>query len=92
MRPSTPCSGGADNPILRDEFLDGMEQTIVRLEPLLDDLPTARPKSWVTYSRSGTTPLQRLAAAAAAALAGRRPRKKAFSGKQICPPIYPPWK
>lgn len=31
-------SGGADNPILRDEFLDGMEQTIVRLEPLLDDL------------------------------------------------------
>jgi signal transduction histidine kinase len=31
-------SGAGDDPVLRDEFLEGMEQTIVRMEPLLDDL------------------------------------------------------
>jgi len=31
-------AGAGDDPILRDEFLEGMEQTIVRMEPLLDDL------------------------------------------------------
>ena len=31
-------TGAGDDPILRDEFLEGMEQTIVRMEPLLDDL------------------------------------------------------
>jgi two-component system, OmpR family, sensor histidine kinase BaeS len=31
-------SGAGDDPALRDEFLEGMEQTIIRLEPLLDDL------------------------------------------------------
>ncbi|MFO7679895.1 MAG: HAMP domain-containing sensor histidine kinase [Chloroflexota bacterium] len=31
-------SGAGDDPALRDEFLEGMEQTITRLEPLLDDL------------------------------------------------------
>jgi signal transduction histidine kinase len=31
-------SGAVDDPVLRDEFLEGMEQTIVRMEPLLDDL------------------------------------------------------
>jgi two-component system sensor histidine kinase BaeS len=30
--------GAGEDPQLRDEFLDGMEQTIVRMEPLLDDL------------------------------------------------------
>ncbi len=30
--------GAGDDPALRDEFLEGMEQTIVRMEPLLDDL------------------------------------------------------
>ncbi|MBE2223322.1 MAG: HAMP domain-containing histidine kinase [Anaerolineae bacterium] len=31
-------AGAGDDPALRDEFLEGMEQTIVRMEPLLDDL------------------------------------------------------
>jgi len=31
-------SGAGDDAALRDEFLEGMEQTITRLEPLLDDL------------------------------------------------------
>ncbi len=31
-------AGAGDNPVLRDEFLEGMEQTITRMEPLLDDL------------------------------------------------------
>jgi two-component system sensor histidine kinase BaeS len=31
-------TGAVDNPELREEFLEGMDQTIVRMEPLLDDL------------------------------------------------------
>lgn len=31
-------AGANNDPVLRDEFLEGMEQTIVRMEPLLDDL------------------------------------------------------